>query len=202
MKLSRLGLFLFLPLAVCAADKSPPATVTLRAGRVLHDAVVKSERATAVTFLCKEGLVSVAKTDLPPDLAARYPIDPGAKAKEAARENERAEKAEQARSKEAALYAEKKAAKRYDGLEIMAWEPFRGIVKVTLLNYTNLPQSALVSRLVLRKKGIAFEGDYITGVPVPESGVIHVPGGVTKLLYIRFRELADSEGAEDLIWAK
>jgi Icc-related predicted phosphoesterase len=52
--------------------------LTLTDGRVLKDATIKSQTPLTVTIKHAAGLSSVAKTLLPPDLQAKYPVDEAA----------------------------------------------------------------------------------------------------------------------------
>ena len=62
--------------AMLAADTAPPptATMVLRDGRVLHNARVMSDGGASVVVRADEGLVQVAKSDLPQALADAYPV--------------------------------------------------------------------------------------------------------------------------------
>jgi hypothetical protein len=78
-------------LAVCAAantglrasDPVPPAPVAplvLRDGRVLHNARVISDEGDSVVFHADEGLIKIAKSNLPQVVAEAYPAKPAAPA--------------------------------------------------------------------------------------------------------------------------
>jgi len=65
--------------AATSADPAPAAAVAvpalqLRDGRVLHDARVVSDEGDSVVIRADEGLVKVAKADLPQAVAASYPV--------------------------------------------------------------------------------------------------------------------------------
>gem|GEM_PF-2801745 len=203
--------FMLLTLPSLADQPQPaqplvPPTVTLIpelrlvSGRILHDAKIKSERPTTLMVWCKEGLVSVAKSDLPKDLAAIYKLDPQA----AAEENERAQAAakilEAAAEKAKQLTAEKRAAKLRDGLEIISWEAHVGAVNVTLINQTNMPQTGLVDALVLKKDGATYAGDFRVEQGERAGGLLEVPGRAQRKFLIIFNGIADMSGANDVIW--
>ena len=48
-------------------------TITLKGGRVLHDAKILNDEPSSVVIFAAEGMIKVKKIDLPADLAARYP---------------------------------------------------------------------------------------------------------------------------------
>jgi len=66
---------LFIFLAVMVTISVFAADIVLKDGRVLKDAVVKSQAPRTVTIKHADGLSSVAKTLLPPDLLAQFPLD-------------------------------------------------------------------------------------------------------------------------------
>jgi hypothetical protein len=61
-----------------AADPAPQvvATLNLGDGRVLHNAKVIADEGDSVVFKADEGLVKVAKSDLPPALSPAFPAPP------------------------------------------------------------------------------------------------------------------------------
>lgn len=64
------------PTRLHAADSAPAPAVAelqLRDGRVLHDATVIADEGDSVVIRASEGLVKLAKADLPRALAASYP---------------------------------------------------------------------------------------------------------------------------------
>ena len=70
------ALCLCAPLALGAADAPAPATfatVALKDGRVLHNVRVMSDDAGSIVVRADEGLLKLAKSDLPPAVAAAYP---------------------------------------------------------------------------------------------------------------------------------
>jgi hypothetical protein len=56
----------------------PWPELPLKGGRVLHGAKVLSDEGANLVLRCDEGLVKVAKSDLPPSVAAAYPQAPDA----------------------------------------------------------------------------------------------------------------------------
>jgi hypothetical protein len=62
-----------MPLAADTAPPPPIATMVLKDGRVLHNARVMSDGGASVVVRADEGLVQVAKSDLPLSLADAYP---------------------------------------------------------------------------------------------------------------------------------
>jgi hypothetical protein len=66
---------LFIFVAVMATVSSFAADIVLQDGRVLKEAVVQSQAPRTVTIKHADGLSSVAKTLLPPELLAQYPLD-------------------------------------------------------------------------------------------------------------------------------
>lgn len=59
-------------------DKGPWGELALKGGRVLHNAKVLSDEGDNLVVRCDEGLVKVAKTNLPPAVAEAYPTAPAA----------------------------------------------------------------------------------------------------------------------------
>ena len=59
---------------VSAADMV--GTITLKGGRVLHGAKVLTDEPSSLVIFAAEGMIKVKKSDLPDDLAARYPVRP------------------------------------------------------------------------------------------------------------------------------
>jgi hypothetical protein len=77
---SRLGAFLAAGLLAAAGARaddasgaSPVAVLQLRDGRVLHNARVLTDEGDSVVIRSDEGLIQLAKTALPPAVAASYP---------------------------------------------------------------------------------------------------------------------------------
>jgi hypothetical protein len=68
-----LAAFLLAPGGSRAADPAPVAALQLRDGRVLHDAMVIADEGDSVVIRANEGLIKLAKADLPQALAASYP---------------------------------------------------------------------------------------------------------------------------------
>lgn len=75
-----------LSLAVAGIRAETYPQIDLRDGRVLHQARILSQDPASVTIYSQEGMIEVAKTELPDSLAARYPADPVAAQKAAAAE--------------------------------------------------------------------------------------------------------------------
>jgi hypothetical protein len=72
---------LLAPMALIAADSLPPAplaSVELRDGRVLHNVKVMSDEGVNVVVRADEGLLKIAKSDLPSSLADAYAAKPPA----------------------------------------------------------------------------------------------------------------------------
>jgi len=71
---------LLMPAVSPAGDPGPTptpiATLKLNDGRVLHNVVVKSNEADSIVVRASEGLLKVAKANLPQDLADAYPSKP------------------------------------------------------------------------------------------------------------------------------
>ena len=65
----------FIFLAAVTSLSTFAADIVLQDGRVLKEAVVKSQAPRTVTIKHADGLSSVAKNLLPPDLLAQYPLD-------------------------------------------------------------------------------------------------------------------------------
>jgi hypothetical protein len=70
--------FLFIPAMLPAADTAPPppapiASMVLRDGRVLHNARIMSDEGASVVVRADEGLIQVAKSDLPQGVADAFP---------------------------------------------------------------------------------------------------------------------------------
>ncbi|HUJ44804.1 MAG TPA: hypothetical protein VLW52_14485 [Opitutaceae bacterium] len=74
MKRISIMVAVFVLLARIAAGGEAYREIALTDGRVLHDAEIKSDQPASVTILCKEGLLSIAKRSLPPELAAKHPV--------------------------------------------------------------------------------------------------------------------------------
>ena len=75
---ARIGIIaaLCLPLALRAADTPAPATfatLALKDGRVLHNVRVMSDDVASIVVRADEGLLKLAKSDLPPSVASAYP---------------------------------------------------------------------------------------------------------------------------------
>jgi hypothetical protein len=66
---------LVMPAMPCAADTpaAPIASMVLKDGRALHNVRIMSEEGTSVVLRADEGLIQVAKSDLPQGLADAYP---------------------------------------------------------------------------------------------------------------------------------
>jgi hypothetical protein len=68
--------FLLAPGALRGADAGPPAAVAsiaLKDGRILHNVRVMSEEADSIVVRADEGLIKIAKSDLPKEAAGAYP---------------------------------------------------------------------------------------------------------------------------------
>lgn len=173
----------------------------LKSGRILHQAKIKSERASAVMILCKEGLISVPKSDLPQNVADLYPSDAEAESRERARNQQRADKAATERDQAAERAARELAARRLNGLQIDSWEAKKWGVLVKITNYTDQPRTGFVSDLILRKGGVSFEGAS-SGAPTPDTLLLPVPGGASRMFNIRFALVSDPSDASDVTWKK
>jgi hypothetical protein len=80
---SRIGFFaaaiLFAPMALIAEDPTPPATIAsveLKDGRVLHNVKVMSDEGANIVVHADEGLLKIAKSNLPAALADAFAAKP------------------------------------------------------------------------------------------------------------------------------
>ena len=155
--------------------------IALTDGRVLHDAEIKSDQPASVTILCKEGLLSVAKRLLPPELAAKHPV--------------RAAGESPAPPPRAPLVTQPPPRRPTGaispaGCRIVSMQDKNGIADVTLENDTDHPIQIRVRDLVCRtSSGQSLTARYVTYVAMGRS--LDDPGAPTTVVpgYARF-ELA------------
>ncbi|MEO7701848.1 MAG: hypothetical protein ABIZ04_21695 [Opitutus sp.] len=176
--------------------------IVLTTGKVLHNASIKSQQSATVMILCKEGLLSVPKANLPKDLATLYPVDEKAAKAEASRARERSEKLAYAinvaASEKRIADDAKSQSKILEGVEIVSFITRKEFVEITLSNTTPLPATVDISRLILLKNGSTYEGTVQRDFPSDKN--LHIPGKARKTFQVRFRDVGDSSAASEVVW--
>ena len=107
----RFILLLFITCPLFAGSVIP--ILSLKSGKIYHDAQVVSNRPTVITVRCREGLFQVKKDDLPDELAKVYPVDKEAALREEKERTESIQKsidAERGREEKARSEMEKRKA--------------------------------------------------------------------------------------------
>jgi hypothetical protein len=147
--------------------------IALTDGRVLHDAEIKSDQPGSVTILCKEGLLSVAKRSLPPEIAAKHPerlvADTVAPPRLQPPQTNHPPPRRLAGSVSRA------------GCRIVSMQDRNGAADVALENETDRPIQIPVSDLVCRTSaGQSFTARYLTYVTA--GGSLDEPGAPTTMV--------------------
>ncbi|HUL55004.1 MAG TPA: hypothetical protein VLT83_16500 [Opitutaceae bacterium] len=183
--------------------------IALTDGRVLHDAEIKSDQPGSVTISCKEGLLSIAKRLLPPEVAVKYP----------ARAAEESTAPPPPRRPPASRPPRRPAGSiSADGCRIVSVLDKNGTADVALENDTDQPIRIRVRELICRTSaGQSFPARYLTyvaagrslddpGAPtttVPGYGRLAVPGrGILTVRVFFFEPDSDAPKLiERVVWA-
>ncbi len=175
------------------------ATLTLKDGRVLHDVVVLNVHALTLNVRAAEGLIQINKTSLPPEIAARYPVDHSAAAAEEKAAEVSAEvsrKLEEARRRQA-LEAQKTRAKEIEaktlsnGCRILSFTQFGlGSAIVEVRNETDLPVTLPGKSIVGRTaNNSVFVGLWLKNANENSRrsiGTYTIPGNATVRIPVQF----------------
>ena len=173
--------------------------LSLKSGKVYHDAQVVAVRPTIVTVRCQEGLFQVKKSDLPDELAKEYPVDMEAAQREEqartesiqkskAAEHDREEKAKSEMEKRKAEL-DKKVVK--DGCRIISFSAVGpGQVIIEFRNETEAPLRITPTDVLCRATdGRVFDGGWVVMTkdgPVLNTDSYPLPGNATARLATSF----------------
>jgi hypothetical protein len=195
----RFLLLLFITCPLFAGSVIP--ILSLKSGKIYHDAQVVSNRPTVITVRCREGLFQVKKDDLPDELAIVYPVDQEAALRE---EKERTESIQ--RSKDAEREREEKAAREMqkrkaeldqklvkDGCRIVSFAPVApGRVIIEFRNESDAPQRISPTDVLCRATdGRVFDGGWLVSTKdglVLNTEAYPLPGNATVRLATSFFE--------------
>ena len=193
----RFLLLLFITCPLFAGSVIP--ILSLKSGKIYHDAQVVSNRPTIVTVRCQEGLFQVKKSDLPDELAKEYPVDMEAAQRE---EQERAESiqkskaAEHDRGEKAKSEMEKRKAELdkkvvKDGCRIVTFTSVGpGQVIIEFRNESDAPLRITPTDVLCRATdGRVFDGGWVVITkdgPVLNTEPYPLPGNATARLATSF----------------
>jgi hypothetical protein len=193
----RFILLLFITCPLFAGSVIP--ILSLKSGKIYHDAQVVANRPTIVTVRCREGLFQVKKDDLPDELATMYPVD-----KEAALREENERTASIQRSKDAEREREEKAAREMekrkagldkklvkDGCRIASFSPVGpGQVIIEFKNESDVPLRISPMDVLCRATdGRVFDGGWLVNTKdglVLNTEPYPLPGNATVRLATSF----------------
>jgi hypothetical protein len=192
--------FLLLLFITCPLFAGPIIPVlSLKSGKIYHDAQVVANRPTIVTVRCQEGLFQVKKADLPDELASVYPVD-----KEAAQREEQEHAASIQKSKDAEHEREEKAKSEMekrkaeldkklvkDGCRIVSFAPAGpGQVIIEFRNETEAPLRISPADVLCRATDArVFDGGWLVNTkdgPVINTEPYPLPGNATVRLATSF----------------
>jgi hypothetical protein len=193
----RFILLLFITCPLFAGSIIP--ILSLKSGKIYHDAQVVSVRPTIITVRCREGLFQVKKDDLPDELAKEYPVD-----KEAALNEEKERTESIQRSKAVEREREEKAAREMErrkaeldkklvrsGCRIVSFAPVGpGQVIIEFRNEADAPQRISPTEVLCRATdGRVFDGGWVVSTKdglVRSTEAYPLPGNATVRLAASF----------------
>jgi hypothetical protein len=164
--------FILLLFITCPLFAGPVIPIlSLKSGKIYHDAQVVSNRPTVITVRCREGLFQVKKDDLPDELAIVYPVDKEAALREEKERTEsiqRSKGAEREREEKAARERQKRQAELdkmvvKDGCRIAAFTPIvLGRVVIEFRNESDAPLRISPTDVLCRATdGRVFDGGWL-----------------------------------------
>ena len=165
----RFILLLFITCPLFAGSVIP--ILSLKSGKIYHDAQVVSDHPTVITVRCREGLFQVKKDDLPDELAKVYPVDKEAALREEKERTEsiqRSKDAERERGEKAASEVEKRKAELdkklvKSGCRIVSFASIGpGQVIIEFKNESDAPQRISPTEVLCRATdGRVFDGGWL-----------------------------------------
>ncbi len=192
--------FLLLLFITCPLFAGPVIPIlSLKSGKIYHDAQVVSNRPTIITVRCREGLFQVKKDDLPDELAIVYPVDKEAALREETERTEsiqRSKAAEHEREEKAKSEMEKRKAELdkklvKDGCRIVSFAPVGpGQVIIEFRNESDAPLRITPTDVLCRATdGRVFDGGWVVITkdgPVLNTDGYPLPGNATARLATSF----------------
>ena len=186
----RFILLLFITCPLFAGSVIP--ILSLKSGKIYHDAQVVSNRPTVITVRCREGLFQVKKDDLPDELAKVYPVDKEAALREEKERTESIQKsidAERGREEKARSEMEKRKAELdkklvKSGCRIVSFAPVvPGQVIIEFRNEADAPQRISPTDILCRATdGRVFDGGWVVTTkdgPMLNTEPYPLPGNAT-----------------------